>query len=273
MKNRYKISDLAKMFGISKQTLIFYHKKNILVPNFIDEDNGYRYYSGSQIWDLYFILTLKEAGFSLEEIKKYTENKNIKNSISFLEEKVCDIDKKIEILKRSREKIRDKIDILEEIDKKVNEKIKIIKKDELNVYFLNLGEKADDEKIALGYEKVKKIAEKNGINRIVYVSTVNLEKDIYLSSVPVTKVGFLIPKDMKIDNSIKIKKKEYVYLKYRATYDKLYLAYKSMLEYIKEKKIDIENYSLELSPEVIIPMEDGFGGVIEIFIPIKKFEK
>lgn len=27
MKNRYKISELAKIFNISRQTLIFYHKK------------------------------------------------------------------------------------------------------------------------------------------------------------------------------------------------------------------------------------------------------
>ncbi|MEG2381739.1 MAG: S-layer homology domain-containing protein, partial [Oscillospiraceae bacterium] len=37
--------------------------------DYIDEENGYRYYSNSQIWDLFFIITLKEAGFSLEEIK------------------------------------------------------------------------------------------------------------------------------------------------------------------------------------------------------------
>lgn len=31
MKNRYKISELAKIANISKQTLIFYHKKGIFL--------------------------------------------------------------------------------------------------------------------------------------------------------------------------------------------------------------------------------------------------
>lgn len=47
MKNRYKISELAKIANISKQTLIFYHKKGILVPEYIDGVNEYRYYSNS----------------------------------------------------------------------------------------------------------------------------------------------------------------------------------------------------------------------------------
>ena len=84
MKNRYKISEMAKIFNISRQTLIFYHKKNILVPYIVDEINGYRYYSNEQIWELFFLLTLKKAGFSLEEIKEFTELKNSDKSIEFI---------------------------------------------------------------------------------------------------------------------------------------------------------------------------------------------
>lgn len=40
MKNRYKISELAKLANISKQTLIFYHKKDILVPEYIEKLMG-----------------------------------------------------------------------------------------------------------------------------------------------------------------------------------------------------------------------------------------
>ena len=112
MKNRYKISELAKIFNISRQTLIFYHKKNILIPNIIDKNNGYRYYSSDQIWELFFIITLKKAGLSLEEIKKFTEIKTPMENIKFLENKVEEIESKISEFLKIKENITRKINIL-----------------------------------------------------------------------------------------------------------------------------------------------------------------
>lgn len=95
MKNKYKISELAKIFNISRQTLLFYHKKDILVPNVIDKNNGYRYYTIEQIWDLLLILTLKKAGFSLDEIKKFGSLKSYDENILFLEKKVKEVEERI----------------------------------------------------------------------------------------------------------------------------------------------------------------------------------
>ncbi|MGL5611694.1 MerR family transcriptional regulator, partial [Cetobacterium sp.] len=138
MKNRYKISELAKLANISKQTLIFYHKKDILVPEYIDEINGYRYYSNSQIWDLFFIITLKEAGFSLEEIKNYIKVKNPTKNIEFLEEKIYDIDKKIDELRKSKNRITEKIVCLKEMLSNLEEKVEITNLKEMKVYFIKI---------------------------------------------------------------------------------------------------------------------------------------
>ena len=39
--------ELAKLFGISKQLLLYYDKNDIFSPEFVDE-NGYRFYVLSQ---------------------------------------------------------------------------------------------------------------------------------------------------------------------------------------------------------------------------------
>lgn len=47
----------------------------------MDNENGYRYYSKDQIWEL----MLKRAGLSLEEIKSFSEHRSPKENIKFLE--------------------------------------------------------------------------------------------------------------------------------------------------------------------------------------------
>lgn len=65
----YKIGELSKLSNIPVKTLRFYDHEGILQPDRIDDFTGYRYYNASKLSDCYKILTLKELGFSLSEIK------------------------------------------------------------------------------------------------------------------------------------------------------------------------------------------------------------
>ncbi|MFR3298402.1 MAG: MerR family transcriptional regulator [Fusobacterium sp.] len=95
MKKFYTISEIAEFFNISRQTLIYYDKIDIFKPAFIDE-NGYRYYSRDQFSELSFIISLKNSGFSLNNIKEYFKSRNPEESLSFLEEKILDIERKFQ---------------------------------------------------------------------------------------------------------------------------------------------------------------------------------
>ena len=48
-KNQYSIGEVAALLNISPQTLRFYDKSGVVVPDFIDQKTGYRYYSYDQI--------------------------------------------------------------------------------------------------------------------------------------------------------------------------------------------------------------------------------
>ncbi len=70
----YKIGDFSKKCGVSVKTLRYYDEINLFKPVDIDLYTGYRYYSDEQLNDIEIILKLKDASFSLEEIKDYWNN-------------------------------------------------------------------------------------------------------------------------------------------------------------------------------------------------------
>ena len=75
MKNMlYKIGEFSKLANIPIKTLRYYDEINLFKPKEIDLFSGYRYYREEQLKDLKIILSLKEVGFSLEEIKKNKNN-------------------------------------------------------------------------------------------------------------------------------------------------------------------------------------------------------
>ena len=84
MKNLFSIGELSKYQNISKQTLIFYDKIGLFCPAYVDPNNGYRYYSSSQIDYLDTILIMKKIGFSLNEIKEHMQHYNIDTSLAAL---------------------------------------------------------------------------------------------------------------------------------------------------------------------------------------------
>lgn len=66
----YKIGMFAAMNHITVKTLRFYEEQGLLMPVYIHQENGYRYYTLSQMALIHQITALKMAGFTLEEIAR-----------------------------------------------------------------------------------------------------------------------------------------------------------------------------------------------------------
>ncbi len=64
-----KIGEFARMCGTKISVLRHYDKEKLLVPEYTDRFSGYRYYSSEQILTFHRITSLKNAGFSLQEIR------------------------------------------------------------------------------------------------------------------------------------------------------------------------------------------------------------
>lgn len=275
MKNRYKISEIAKIFNISRQTLIFYHKKNILIPDIIDEENGYRYYSNEQIWDLFFLLTLKKAGFSLEEIKAYSEIKNSDKSIIFLENKINEINKKISELKKSKKTILKKLENIRDFSSTSTkeEEFKIEKIENIKWYSIDMKDGTDEVEMATNYEKINSFAKKYSIDDIEYITMTNIKDIDNIKNeegiVPVKKIGIIIPKNIMIEKSEELSLGKVISIKYNNPYSNLVKTYKNLKNYIKKNNYTTYNYAIEIAHELAISTENGIGGILKIIIPIK----
>lgn len=64
----YRIGMFAAMNHVTVKTLRFYEEQGLLIPVYINQETGYRYYALSQMAVIHQITALKSAGFTLEEI-------------------------------------------------------------------------------------------------------------------------------------------------------------------------------------------------------------
>ena len=65
-----RIGDFSKICQVTVKALRHYDLIGLLKPVFVDQDNGYRYYSPDQLNTIHKIVNLKELDFSLATIKR-----------------------------------------------------------------------------------------------------------------------------------------------------------------------------------------------------------
>ena len=66
----YKIGDFSSMSKTTIKTLRYYEKEGLLKPFYIDKSTGYRYYETSQLIEISKIISLRQIGLSIKDIKK-----------------------------------------------------------------------------------------------------------------------------------------------------------------------------------------------------------
>jgi len=108
------IGKVAKRAAVSVETIRFYERKGLLVePE--RKASGYRQFSENDIRKLVFIQHAKNLGFSLNEIKELLSLQTDSHSTSreikdMAEQKLHDIEEKIEMLQRMRKTLKHLVD-------------------------------------------------------------------------------------------------------------------------------------------------------------------
>ena len=74
IESYFSIGEMAKLHNISIETLRHYDRQNLLKPDYINPNTGYRYYSMKSFFKMDIIKKCKAIGFSLEEIKETMKN-------------------------------------------------------------------------------------------------------------------------------------------------------------------------------------------------------
>lgn len=114
-KDLIKISEMAGLHGVSRQTLILYDKNGLLPPAYVSE-TGYRYYSVDQIPRLRLICLLKEMSVTLAKIKEFLEKPTPADMAGLVSGRIEEVDQRIARLQLQREELIQFAEIFEHMD-------------------------------------------------------------------------------------------------------------------------------------------------------------
>ncbi|SJZ75304.1 DNA-binding transcriptional regulator, MerR family [Cetobacterium ceti] len=270
MEKKYKISDVAKIFNISRQTLIYYDKINLFKPEYKNEENNYRYYSDNQLYDLYFILALKEGGFSLKEIENYYESTSNNCGEKFLNEKILEIDKQILKLKNLKTLILKKqMELKNILDEKDTEpKVEFQNKN----YLFNL--KVNNiQGVTEAIKKLDEIKKQKKIGNEFYITSLTKEDILSKNFYKINTVGILLNEEDKklfLEKYEVIEPNLYGIIYHKDIYDNIHLTYEKLLKFIEKNDYIVIGSSLAKVNGISFKLKKGMGGIIKIMIPIKK---
>lgn len=99
-KDKYSIGEVEEICNIPRKTLRYYDSIKLVVPEFRDEGNKYRYYSKDQMVTICIIRKLRMFGFSLEQIQQIVKDNKAENLKKNIECKLLEISGEINSLQK-----------------------------------------------------------------------------------------------------------------------------------------------------------------------------
>lgn len=137
---KLSIGEVSKIFNISKDTLRFYNKIGILIPE-TNPNNGYRYYEFKHLEKLSLVLGIKLLGISLSDIKETIESEDLNEykDLVLRQEKILNIKKKeLEQLEYNLNKSKKILNSITDFENEYDFKnLKIIEQD-YNLYAIDI---------------------------------------------------------------------------------------------------------------------------------------
>ncbi len=125
---RYSISELAGMFGVTPRTIRYYEEVGLLAPEERESETQQRRYSKRARARLKLILRGKRFGFSLGEIKEMielsdvdpSEKEQLKRTLAYGDKKIAEIDEMISELTAIKEEM---LEFREKFSRRLREQV------------------------------------------------------------------------------------------------------------------------------------------------------
>jgi DNA-binding transcriptional MerR regulator len=259
----YSIGEVAKAKNITIKTLRYYHEIGLLIPEKINPDNGYRYYSSNQMLILDIIEVAKNTNASLETIKSIISSFTIPNALNFIEQRHKELERKqLEI-----ENMHDLLDRITEALKNSEENfsvndLKIIKYPKRYAFSMPLDKNFPNSEIEahskiLNYLKEKEI-------KPTYITGTIIDGNISKNN-PVAVFHIIDKKyfNSKNKNFIVFESGEYLTVTYKNNEERI--AVNKLSKFIKDKNIKVKQF-IEIDLFDNIANNDKFTSNIQIFI-------
>ena len=78
----YKIGEFSNMSKTTIKALRYYEKEGLLKPVYVDLNTGYRYYETSQLVEISKIISLRQIGLSIKDIKNIIDGYDMENILN-----------------------------------------------------------------------------------------------------------------------------------------------------------------------------------------------
>lgn len=112
-----KIGEFSILSKTTIKTLRYYEKEGLLLPSYVDEDTNYRYYEYTKLEELTNIISLRELGLSIKDIKAVLNGGKLND---YLNKRKIEL---IQTISQSENQLQKIISLLEE--RKMNNEITI----------------------------------------------------------------------------------------------------------------------------------------------------
>ena len=267
MKDYYKIGEISKIYGIGRDSLMYYEDIGILKP--FRDKNGYRMYKLSDIWRLNLIKELRSLNFPMKKIKEYLDDRNIESTKEILNTEISLIDEKIEELLSYKQNIMKRLDT-------INDELRNLKLYEIDLVYINKRKALElnanitkDEEFDFLIQKLQKDYE----NRFTILGNNNIGSSFCLDKIKQGiynefKSVFCFLEDEEEIYNIIFNEGYYLTLTYKGKYKNNKHYINKMFKYIEEKGYKIISDPIEIYKIDIHETEDINEFVTEIQIPV-----
>ena len=267
MKDYYKIGEISKIYGIGRDSLMYYEDIGILKP--FRDKNGYRMYKLSDIWRLNLIKELRSLNFPMKKIKEYLDDRNIESTKEILNKEIILIDEKIEELLSYKQNIMKRLDT-------INDELRNLKLYEIDLVYINKRKALElnanitkDEEFDFLIQKLQKDYE----NRFTILGNNNIGSSFCLDKIKQGiynefKSVFCFLEDEEEIYNIIFNEGYYLTLTYKGKYKNNKHYINKMFKYIEEKGYKIISEPIEIYKIDIHETEDINEFITEIQIPV-----
>ncbi len=267
MKDYYKIGEISKIYGIGRDSLMYYEDIGILKP--FRDKNGYRMYKLSDIWRLNLIKELRSLNFPMKKIKEYLDDRNIESTKEILNTEISLIDEKIEELLSYKENIMKRLDT-------ISYELKNLKLYEIELVYINKRKALElnanitkDEEFDFLIQKLQKDYE----NRFTILGNNNIGSSFCLDKIKQGiynefKSVFCFLEDEEEIYNIIFNEGYYLTLTYKGKYKNNKHYINKMFKYIEEKGYKIISDPIEIYKIDIHETGDINEFITEIQIPV-----
>ena len=262
----HKIGEFSILSKTTIKTLRFYEEQGLIKPCFVDKFTNYRYYQTSQLADVAKIVSLREIGLSVKEIKRIVDGEDL---TVMLEQRKSAIHDEIATRHSQLRKINE---ILEE--KFMQQQIFVKTIPAHTAYFKegtikNFGEIVNFV-LTAGAECAKdnpnlKCTEP-GYCYVNYLDGEYKEKDMKIRYVEAVESAGVESKTIKFTT---IDSTKAVCIEHKGSYDNLRTSYNALIKYIEENGLEITDFPRECYIDGCWNKHNENDYLTEIQFPIK----